>query len=216
MGLTVGRLRAHMAGEGGLSLVEMTITLAVLAVILTFALSGLAAFMNRAQSGAQRVDNLNQAESAMDVASKVLRTGTALTSGTSPFVVATATDITFYAALDATGGPRRIRIYVDGSNRLVEVTTLPDAGSVAPNYTYTGASRTRTLAQYVTNGSTPVFTFYDAAGAQVAAPVTGSTLLTIRAVGIQLSISVKQNGRAPATTLVNRVRLPNVYAKAGT
>ena len=92
-----------------------------------------------------------------------------------------------------------------------------DAGSVAPNYTYTGTPFVRFVGRYViTSGTTPIFTYLD---------VNGNALRTrrcrppisSRCDAVRITLTVKKTTTAPLApvTLVNRVRLPNLdYAAA--
>ena len=99
----------------------------------------------------KRLGNLDEARMLMAVTTKDVRTATRLQAGTSPFVLANKREVIFYANLNNDGssgsvvdnGPRRVRIYVDTNNQLIEEVVKPDASSVPPAYTYTGAAARR-------------------------------------------------------------------------
>jgi hypothetical protein len=101
---------------------------------------------------------------------------------------------------------------------LREQNLAADAGGVPPNCVYSTAPVTRLLGKYVANPTTsPVFTYWydDATGNPVAFPQTSTPLvaadrLLVNAVGVTLSVRQSTNYKVPYTTLVNRVRLPNV------
>jgi type II secretory pathway pseudopilin PulG len=136
------------------------------------------------------------------------------------------TEVWFYANLTLTSGnptpcPDVVHLYVDTAASppvLKEQTISAQAGGVPPNCTYTGSYATRLVGKYVANSSsTPVFTYYydDANGVPTAIPSTSTPLsaanrLLVNAVGITLSIRQSNNFNVPFTTLVNKVRLPNV------
>jgi hypothetical protein len=94
---------------------------------------------------------------------------------------------------------------------LVEKVTAPDPGSNPPTFT-TQSPVTRLVGRYVTNTTAnPLFTFYDATGTAMTAPVTGSNLLAIRQVGINLQVRKSVQEYLPSTTLTTTVSMPNVY-----
>ena len=72
----------------------------------------------------------------------------------------------FFANLNnVSGGPRKLRIYVDATSELISTAQSPDASSVAPNYTYTGPSTARYIGRYVANpANQPIFEYYDING----------------------------------------------------
>jgi type II secretory pathway pseudopilin PulG len=136
------------------------------------------------------------------------------------------TEIWFYANLTLTSGnptpcPDIVHLYVDKTSSpwvLREQSVAADTGGTPPNCVYSVAPTTRLLGKYVANPvSSPVFTYYydDAAGNPQAFPTTSVPLaaadrLLVNAVGITLSVRQSTNFSVPYTTLVNRVRLPNV------
>jgi prepilin-type N-terminal cleavage/methylation domain-containing protein len=136
------------------------------------------------------------------------------------------TEAWFYANLtlatnQATPCPDIIHLYVDMAGSppvLREQVTSAGTGQTPPNCTYTGTYTTRLVGRYVVNPPTsPVFTYYydDANGDPVAfaAPLTTlsqANRLLVNGVGIRLSIRQSTNFNVPYTTLINRVRLPNV------
>ena len=120
-------------------------------------------------------------------------------------------EVQFYANLNnTTGGPRKIRIYVDSSNTFISQMWTPDANSVAPNYTYTGTPTPRYVGRYVANGSTPLFEYYDINGTKLATPLTSAGLLAVYSVKVTLVVRKQTTMPLRPVTLVNQVRLPNV------
>lgn len=200
--------------ESGLTLVEMAVVLIILSVVLTMTLRGLTAVSSTASGADRRLQNLDEARIVMNNLSKDLRTAVALTPGTPAFLVASANETTFYANLNPVRGPVKVHLYIDTGKRLVREIMQPDNSSVAPNFTYTGASTTRILGTYVVNStSSPIFTFYDATGTVLTTPLSDSARLSVRSIDIVVIIQ-KPGGKAPASTLVTRVRLPNAYYNA--
>lgn len=151
----------------------------------------------------------------------------------------TNTEVWFYANLTLAGGnpspcPDIVHLYVDlivSPHVLKEQTVPADAGGTPPSCSYSVAPTTRLVGTYIANPTTsPVFTYYYddalgnpacyANGASPANPVcaTGASVmplsaanrLQVNAVGITLSVRQSTNFSVPYTTLINRVRLPNV------
>jgi hypothetical protein len=216
-------LRRLLGTEGGYTLIEMSVVMTTLTVILGIVLVTFSAFERNATFDSYRLENLDEGRVIMATMTKDIRTATMLQAGTSPFIKATQVEMQFYANLNVTtGGPNLVRIYVDTTNpaapELVEQTTPPDAGS-APNYTYCSpgtppcaTTKTRFVGKYVTNNTTtnPLFHYYDQDGNELTAlPLSASDMLLVQSVSLSVRKSV--TGYLPATTLVNRVRLPNVF-----
>jgi type II secretory pathway pseudopilin PulG len=137
-----------------------------------------------------------------------------------------ATEVWFFANLTLSGAspnpcPDVVHLYVDtaASPPVLKEQVLPaTAGGTPPSCTYSGAYTTRLLGKYVANSaSQPVFTYYyeDVSGTPTAFatglnPLSASNRLQVTMVGITMAIRQSTNYNVPYTTLVNRVRLPNV------
>ena len=139
---------------------------------------------------------------------------------------ASGTEVWFYSnlTLSATNPspcPDIVHLFVDTVANppvLKEQIVAADAGGTPPSCTYTGSYSTRLVGKYVANPSSlPVFTYYydDATGNPVAfttgqTPLSAANRLLVNAIGITLAIRASTNYTVPYTTLINRVRLPNV------
>lgn len=210
--------RWHRAGRAtraprGSQLFEMVVTVALLGVVSSVIYAGISSTRNAVDGADSRLRNLDEARVLMAQTSKDVRTAVRLSAGTSPFVVADANEAIFYGNLDTTSAPKKIRFYVDVTSELIAQVWDADVGSVAPNYTFTGAPRVRYVGRYVVlSGATPIFTYLDANGTALGpTPLNATNLLAIKAVRITLVVkrSTALNPLAPVT-LVNRVRLPNM------
>jgi hypothetical protein len=208
--------------RGQTSMIEVAATLMLLTIVFGFVYKSIDTAQYAIAGETARLANLDEARTLMAVTTKDLRTATRLTAGTSPFVAAADNDITFYANLNnTTGGPRKIRIYVDSTSELIAQAWTPDASSVAPNYTYTGAAVPRYVGRFVTNPSSqPIFTYYDSTGAQVLTnglPLSSADRLKVYSVKVTLVVRKQTTLPLRPITLVNQVRLPNVdYQQPGT
>jgi prepilin-type N-terminal cleavage/methylation domain-containing protein len=137
-----------------------------------------------------------------------------------------ATEVWFFANLTLAGSspnpcPDVVHLFVDTAASppvLKEQVLAAAAGGTPPSCSYSGSYSTRLLGKYVANsGSQPVFTYYydDAAGTPTAFstalnPLSSANRLQVTMVGITMAIRQSTNYNVPYTTLVNRVRLPNV------
>jgi len=207
-------------GQGGqANMVEITGTLLLLSIVMGFVYTTVDTAQKAITGESARLVNLDEARTLMAVMTKDLHTATRLAAGTSAFVVGQDKDITFYANLnDATGGPRKIRIYIDSTNTLIASLWTPDSGSVAPAYTYTGTPTLRYVGRYVNNASNqPIFEYYDVNGTKLTTPLSGSGLLATYSVKITLAVRKQTVLPVRSVTLINQVRLPNVdYQLPGT
>ena len=193
-------------------MVEITATLLLLSIVMTVVYASIDSAQRAITGESARIVNLDEARTLMAVTTKDLRTATRLQAGTSPFISAQARDVTFYANLNnTTGGPRKIRIYIDPSNTLIASVWNPDASSVAPNYTYTGPSSLRYVGQYVNNAvGQAIFQYYDLNNLELPAPLTAANLLAVYSVQVTLVVRKQTTLPVRSVTLVNQVRLPNV------
>ncbi|GIU87958.1 MAG: hypothetical protein KatS3mg009_2473 [Acidimicrobiia bacterium] len=162
----------------------------------------------------ERLRNLEEARNLVAVTAKDIRTAVRLEAGTSPFVLADDREAIFYANLDTTDAPKKVRIRVDGQNQLIEEVWDADAGSVAPDYTYTGTARVRYVGRFVANDvDTPIFEYLDDDGNVLASTprsVSASDRLAVKSVRITLEVRRTSAFNDNVTTVVNQVRLPNL------
>ena len=158
--------------------------------------------------------NLDEARTLMAVTTKDIRTATRLQAGTSPFVQATNTDVTFYANLNnTTGGPRKIRIYVDPTKRADRVGAEPGrrVGRAQLHVHRAGQAPRSSAATSPTPSPRRSSRTTTTAGTPLPAPLTSSG----SARGVLGEDHPRRSARPTTfpvadTTLVNQVRLPNV------
>ena len=213
--------------ESGMSLPEVMVVIAVLGVVMIFSLTSVATFERATTGEIRRLENLDEARVLMQVVTKDVRTAVRLSSSTSPFIKADDNEVQFYANLNLTTScPKIVRIHVDVSVRLIESVWEPTSGT-PPTCTYsgnpmgtppTGATDTRLVGRYVANTtSEPIFTYYyDNAGVLTAftttdTPLSAANSFLVTSVQIRLSIRKDTLQSVDRTTIVNKVRLPNVY-----
>jgi type II secretory pathway pseudopilin PulG len=204
-------------GEGGFSLLELTIVTMILTLVMAVAMSGLVSAQRTSQADGDRVLNLNQARLLMDWTTRDFHTAVVITVGTPAFVTALPFEAKFTGTLDTVTAPVLIRFYVSGS-QLIEQLTQADAGT-APAYTFTGTAANRYVAQYISNSTTaptqPIFTYLDGTNAPIVASPAGSALtsaqlLQIHAVQIDYWVRHASVFSVNATELKSRASLPNL------
>jgi hypothetical protein len=211
-------LRCRRDQRGQSSMVEIVATLMLLSIVLSVVYASIDSAQRSISGEEQRLVNLDEARTLMAVTTKDLRTATRLVAGTSPFVAGDDRDVTFYANLNnTTGGPRKIRIFVDENSILIVQAWAPDASSVPPNYTYSGTPELRYVGRYVANtAAEPIFEYFDVDGNLLATPLTSAGLLAVHSVRVTLIVRKQTTLPVRSVTVVNQVRLPNVdYQEAG-
>ena len=205
--------------RGQSSMGEVMVTVLLLGIVMTFVYKAIDTTQYAIAGETARLANLDEARTLMAVTTKDIRTATRLVPGTSPFVAGTYNEVTFYANLNnTTGGPRKIRIFVDSSSELVAQAWTPDSGSVSPNYTYTGTAAPRYVGRFVTNTTTaqPIFQYFaqpdpvTGIARQLTAPLSATDLLAVYSVKVTLVVRKQTTLPLRPVTLVNQVRLPNV------
>jgi prepilin-type N-terminal cleavage/methylation domain-containing protein len=193
--------------ESGYTLIETMVVMIVMSIILTFVYQVLISTQRTTFAANVRLENLEEARVLMATITKDLRTAARLSPTTSPFVQPTTADeVTFYAYLNTFTEPVRVHIYVDASDRIVEEILRPP---------YTGTPEIRVVGRYVAEED--VFTYFPADDPDTAVqepalvlPLDAEELKQIEAVEVNLSIRKTTNASMTPTTLINRVRLPNV------
>jgi prepilin-type N-terminal cleavage/methylation domain-containing protein len=190
--------------QDGLTLVELLVTLSVLAALLGSVATGMITMTRSVADTQQRLDDLGQARVAMDAASRSLRTAVRIPGATSPFTVTAVGDVEFYANVGATvaTGPSLVRLFLDAQSRLIEQTTppTPSAGS----FTYNPAQqRTRVLARGIAD---PALFTYRCAAAPCA---PGFNAAAITAVDLAIQVRSVPGGDVAASALRTTVRVVN-------
>jgi prepilin-type N-terminal cleavage/methylation domain-containing protein len=210
MAALVRALRAAVRDERGLTLVELMMASALLSLVLAASAAALASYQRTAASSDIRLENLTEAQAIMDVVSRDVRTATRPSAGQSPFLMASANEVRFYANLRTTTGPKLVRLYVESSTGRVIEEAIEPAG--APPYTYNSTPVVRVVGRHFANSSTqPLLTYIDDEGNVLSgSPLTAAQRLQIDAVRIDLSIRKSTNLAVRATTVRTTVRLPNV------
>jgi type II secretory pathway pseudopilin PulG len=189
----------HRDVQAGITVLEMTVVVALLGLVLALAMQGLSSFQRSVAATDIRQQNLDEARVVMAVLTKDLRTATS-------FSALAASDVTFLALVNTgtNAPPNQLRLYVDGQGVLREATTPPDDPNASP-ITYLGTPQIRVVGNgMVSTGS--LLSFRDSADL----PTT--TLSAVTSVVITLAVDLPSGAPVPPTVLSSRVFLPNVAA----
>jgi type II secretory pathway pseudopilin PulG len=196
-----GRLRDR-DGQAGITVMEMTVVVALLGLVLAVAVQGLSSYQGAVVASDSRLQNLEQAQVAMAVLTKDLRTATSFST-----VAATSTTFLGHLNTGATAPPNRLRLYVDAQGVLREATTPPDNPNASP-ITYTGAPSVRVVARGLVNTGS-LFSFRDTTDNPTTTPSA------VASVVVTVSVDLPSGSPVPPTVLTSRVFLPNIAAATG-
>jgi prepilin-type N-terminal cleavage/methylation domain-containing protein len=199
-------------GQGGFTLVELLVAISVLAVVLTMLYGAFESLGGTVEGATDRIVNLDEARLLMDTMTKDLRTAVSLSATIPAFASADDRSVTFYGNLNSTE-PRKIEIFVDANNRLVERVTLPTGTAPYTAASFTDPPIVRVVGSYI-SGTAPIFKYIKTDGTEWTAsqtPLTAtSDLSSIGAVEVTIAIQKTSRQFTTPTTLTDRVRLPNI------
>lgn len=222
------RLRGGRARDAGFTLVEMLTVITLLTLITALAFGALIQSQTTVRGNANRLDQAQQAKTAMESMSKTIRTAVlpSQVGGANPdiaaFLQADWNKVSFYGNLynaSNANGPSKVTYELKPSGQLLE-TVQPASGiSGSGAYTYCVVGSpgcvvyTRTVARNVVYDATkPLFVYYSPTNATgMTTPLDASTLPDVNS--IDVTVSVKAGKDVVASTVVSRVSLPNANAQ---
>jgi hypothetical protein len=219
--------------DGGYSLAECLVA-AGLFLVLTTMLTATAVLALRARTGLEtRLDDSTQGQVGIAAASKVLRTAvlpdqlddqTCTGCADTAIVQATSTKVSFYANLNNTGqGPSLVTldVIVDPNHAgtgILRQSTQPPTPLGDGRYSFCTPGTTgcrvdkRILARGLVWPTSAVFGYYDFYGLGITGTALSSDQLPqVSSIDVALSVQTSKGARTtyPASTVVQRVRLPN-------
>lgn len=218
--------------DGGFTVAEVMVATGLFVVLVVIVGSTAVLGLRTSDGLGVRLDNAGQAQQGIAAVSKVLRTAvlpdqldsqTCTTCADTAIVQATATQVTFYANLNNTGqGPslETLEVVEDpahpGSGMLRQLSQPPIALS-GNRYTYCVAGtsgcvvNSHVLARGLSWPADPVFGYYDFGGARIDGTALASTdLPRVSSIDVVVTSQTRPSpGAYPASTQVQRVRLPN-------
>jgi prepilin-type N-terminal cleavage/methylation domain-containing protein len=234
---TIGRRRGAGTGsapgtgdkhDGGYTMMELVVVVMILGIVLAMVQTTLILTQRTVAGSGARVDQTQQARVAIDSITKVLRTavlpsqlnGTGSSSSAAAFTQGTKTSVQFYANINNDSnivGPSQVSYNVDSSGTLTEKIQPPDAHA-AGNYNYlytcTTCATTRVLARHAST-TQAMFTYYTKTGATITDTVlSAADLSSVDSVDVVVMVKASANQTIQATTLYERVTLPNADSVA--
>jgi len=216
------------AADGGYTMMEMVVVVMILGIVLAMVQTTLILTQRTVAGTGARVNQTQQARVAIDSITKVLRTavlpsqlnGTGSSSSAAAFIQGTSTSVQFYANINNDAniiGPSQVTYAVSASGTLTEKVQPPDAhaaGNYNYQYTCTTCAVIRVLATNVST-SQAMFTYYTQSGATITDPVlTAADLSSVDSVDVVVQVKASANQTIQATTLYERVTLPNADSVA--
>lgn len=211
------RRRRREAGELGFTLVETLVAMLVFTIFSAMVVEIYASLSNQETTVDTRFTSTGLSQTVMDHLTSELKAAVYCSCGStpdSPIATATATSITFYAALGGTTGPTEVQFTLSG-NKLTETDTPAQAGGQSPNWSFPGPATVTIVSPSVINStSNPLFTYYNSSGTALSAPLAGpDQTVAVESVGVNLVVETGTS--RTASTLDDVVHLSNVDFAAG-
>lgn len=186
----------YTARTKGFTLIETIVVVALTAFILVTLTSIIRYFYVTNAYVLEQSQAVNSARRSIQNALSDLRGASYGADGSYPIQAAATSTATFYANVDGDAAIEKVRYYLSGTTLYRGVT---DPAGSPPSYD--GQPENVTLVvDNIRNGTTPLFTYFDADGMQLSSPVHLSKIASVRAVVL---------------TDVNPNRAPNVYTLTG-
>lgn len=218
-------LRSAREATTGMTLVELTVTVALMSTVMAIVSGGIVMAMRLMGSNSLRLEEIAENRVAIEAMTKTLRTAVqprllGSSSEDAAFIQGDNSRVTFYAALSSLveptsaeltrSGPVRISYALSGG-ALTETYQLPDAHLPSDHdFTYctpgaTGCEvRTRVLATHVVDPH--LFTYYSESGGTLGVPLSTAGLEAVDSIDMVLA---SQTGSDETSTVTSRVSLVN-------
>lgn len=221
-----GWARTHAQDESGVSLVELLVTIALLAVLGGMVFSSVVG-LNRAVAVADSASfDQGFGRNAYRLVTRDLRAAASIPLSSAPaFQKATRDEVAFTALLGSGATPDLVRIVVDGSSQLVVTQTPADPASTAPGLVYDAADeQERYVASFIVNPLFPattdqtIYRYFDADGDPLEDFTGADGGLTLAQrndiASVEMTLRLNQSPLITgATELTTTVRLPNAGAR---
>jgi Tfp pilus assembly protein PilW len=193
----IGRVAKRLGRQDGIMLIELLVATVVLGIFVAMFAVAVSSALRHSSVTMEQTTLGAEARAAVDTLAQDLRQASSAVDGTCPVEVATATSIRFLSPDRAAAAhERRIAVQLAGGNLQRALTT---SSSTAPPWTglaWTTPPAGAWAKQLGSVTNTSPFTYYDANGAQLPAPVSPSA---IRSVGISVTVSATGSGGRQST-----------------
>ncbi len=188
-----------------MTLVELIVTLAILAVVSTALSSMIQSFYRDNNYLLEQMAATDSARRGITDTVKTIREASYGDDGSYPIAAAATSSLTVYSDTDQDLSVEKVQYVLQNGTLYKRITNSagsPPAYPASPSATTTVATNVRNAA------STPVFTYYDSSGAQLA--TTSPNISEISSVRIQLLVDLNPNRAPNVFTMMETVKLRNI------
>lgn len=188
----------------GLTFVEMLVTIAIFALIMTGIMQSVLYFYRANTTAIEQSYQLDSARRGIELMVRDLREATYGDNGAYPLASVASTSVVFYSDTDRDNETERIEYRVTG---LTLMRTVTDPSGNPPQYT--AVSATTSVSTYVRNSEegVPIFTYYRADGTEVTSP---SDITDIVSVTVDLIVNIRPLRAPQEFTLRSSATLRNL------
>ncbi|MCR4333418.1 MAG: hypothetical protein NUV60_00110 [Patescibacteria group bacterium] len=167
----------HSSLSRGLTLIETIVVVALTAFILIVLSSLIQYFYKTNAYTLQQSQAVNSARTSIEHAMTDLREASYGADGSYPVLSAATSSVTFFADTDNSGTVEKVRYYLSGTT-LYRGNTPP--GGDSPSYDGQTEATTLVVNNIRNGSSTPLFTYIDADGNQLVAPINIASIASVR------------------------------------
>jgi MSHA biogenesis protein MshO len=211
-------VQARARGQHGFTLVELLVTILIVAILSVGILMTLSSLTRAFDSQVVRIQNQDDARIAVNQMARYLRMATSsadnLTSQSDAIASALPQKLEFYCDLNSDSVADKVTYYLSGTTlRMQTVSPVLVAGS-NPHYDYPAYDADGIVIQdAVRNGTEAVFTYYRYSGGAVEAftPVTAADRAEIVTVSMQLTVNERPDLARGNVVLSGDVQLRQRY-----
>jgi prepilin-type N-terminal cleavage/methylation domain-containing protein len=174
-------IRRRLSDQRGFTLIEMLVVMLLLGVVVAAMLTFYLGIARSFADTSNRIVNQDDARTAMNQLTRYIRMACSsdsnLTSFSDAVAVASPQELVFYADLDGDGQADKVRFYLSGQTMRM-ATVAPDLSTSPPTYpayTLDGV----VVMDGITNGTTPIFTYYQMNPAYLTNPIASNDTLVV-------------------------------------
>lgn len=212
-------LSRRMRPSRGFTLIELLVTIMLVGLVAAGILTVYGSSVRTFADQDNRIKSQDSGRAAMDTVSRYIREGTSsasnLTSVSDAIAYAQPQELILYSNVDTDSQAEKIRFYVSGSSLMLQ-TAQPIMTTNPPTYPTTYATNGTLVITGLTNGATPIFTYYAYSGStdtlvQLTNPTTTADLASIVVVDIELQVNEKTGLSKGSVALHTRVQIRQRY-----
>lgn len=197
--------------QAGFTLVELMVSLAILAVILGMLASGAIAMQRANEDVDVRTDNTASTFTAMEAITRHVRAADVTVDNGPAFEIANAQHARFYVNTDVTEVPTRVEYQRFADGRLVRNVTPPTVASSGAVTYPAGNTTTRVLVTDVSDQTLFTYLRVDDTNTEVQLPASGASEAERRGIHrVRIDLRVSRNEqRTPGQEISTTVRIPS-------